>query len=424
MSVPYTLATATSSIPLSQLDSNFATAITLGGTNMYLGNTTTTVTGLTLTGSTFTGNVTTSNAVITGGSIDGTTVGATTASTGAFTTLSASSTVSGTGFSTYLASPPAIGGTTAAAGSFTTLSASSTTTLSGGTANGVAYLNGSKVLTTGSALTFDGTNLSLSSGNIFVPTTSGVFFSSPGTFVNGVYGVGTNNVAFNANNAEQMRLTSTGLRLGTTSSLGVSDKLTVVGGNLAVQRTSGITTILGDNTQRGYVGTTSNTTLSFLTNSTEQMYLDSSGNLGLGVTPSAWSLGKAMQLGSSGDASILGYANNAYFQANAYYNSGWKYFATGANATQYIQTAGQHQWWNAGSGTAGNAISFTQALTLDNNGNLLLGVTLAASSATQTLAMSNATAPTSNISGGTLYVSSGALYFRGSSGTVTKIANA
>jgi hypothetical protein len=54
------------------------------------------------------------------------TVGATTANTGAFTTLSASSTVSGTGFSTYLASPPAIGGTSAAAGAFTTLAASST----------------------------------------------------------------------------------------------------------------------------------------------------------------------------------------------------------------------------------------------------------------------------------------------------------
>jgi hypothetical protein len=49
------------------------------------------------------------------------TVGATTPNTGAFTTLSASSTVSGTGFSTYLASPPAIGGTAAAAGTFTTL---------------------------------------------------------------------------------------------------------------------------------------------------------------------------------------------------------------------------------------------------------------------------------------------------------------
>jgi hypothetical protein len=44
-------------------------------------------------------------------------------STGSFTTLSASSTVSGTGFSSYLAAPPAIGGTTPAAGSFTTLSA-------------------------------------------------------------------------------------------------------------------------------------------------------------------------------------------------------------------------------------------------------------------------------------------------------------
>jgi len=46
MSVPYTFATATSSIPLSQLDSNFATAITLGSTNLYLGNTTTSIAGL------------------------------------------------------------------------------------------------------------------------------------------------------------------------------------------------------------------------------------------------------------------------------------------------------------------------------------------------------------------------------------------
>ena len=58
-------------------------------------------------------------------------IGASTASTGAFTTLSASSTVSGTGFSTYLASPPAIGGTTPAAGSFTTLSASGNFTANG-----------------------------------------------------------------------------------------------------------------------------------------------------------------------------------------------------------------------------------------------------------------------------------------------------
>lgn len=58
-------------------------------------------------------------------------IGNTTAAAGSFTTLSASSTVSGTGFSTYLATPPAIGGTTAAAGSFTTLSASSAVSGSG-----------------------------------------------------------------------------------------------------------------------------------------------------------------------------------------------------------------------------------------------------------------------------------------------------
>ncbi len=53
-------------------------------------------------------------------------IGGTAANTGAFTNLSSSGTVSGTGFSNYLASPPAIGGTTAAAGSFTNLSSSGT----------------------------------------------------------------------------------------------------------------------------------------------------------------------------------------------------------------------------------------------------------------------------------------------------------
>ena len=49
---------------------------------------------------------------------------------GAFTTLSASSTVSGVGFSNYLASPPAIGGTTASTGRFTTLTATADSTFS------------------------------------------------------------------------------------------------------------------------------------------------------------------------------------------------------------------------------------------------------------------------------------------------------
>jgi len=69
------------------------------------------------------------------------TVGAATANTGAFTTLSASSTVSGTGFSTYLASPPAIGGTAAAAGTFTTLTNTGTAYLGGASSNQSLQVN-------------------------------------------------------------------------------------------------------------------------------------------------------------------------------------------------------------------------------------------------------------------------------------------
>ena len=48
MAVPYTFASATSAIPLSQLDSNFATTITLGNTAIQLGNTVTTLNNMTM----------------------------------------------------------------------------------------------------------------------------------------------------------------------------------------------------------------------------------------------------------------------------------------------------------------------------------------------------------------------------------------
>ena len=103
--------------------------------------------------------------------------------------------------------------------------------------------------------------------------------------------------------------------------------------------------------------------------------VDSSGNLGLGVTPSAWYGGKHFQftygaVGSSAD----GYPqllNNGYeYAANAY-----KYITTGLGASMYIQQFGSHAWYNAASGTAGNAISFTQAMTLTSSGNLLVNTT-------------------------------------------------
>jgi hypothetical protein len=104
------------------------------------------------------------------------------------------------------------------------------------------------------------------------------------------------------------------------------------------------------------------------------MTLDTSGNLGIGVTPSAWSQGKAMELLNPGYGIWNGSGSPAsmYMLANAYYNSGFKYGGTG-QASHYYQYQGQHIWSTATSGTAGNAITFTQAMTLDSSGNLGIG---------------------------------------------------
>jgi hypothetical protein len=102
-------------------------------------------------------------------------------------------------------------------------------------------------------------------------------------------------------------------------------------------------------------------------------------NLGLGVTPSAWnSSSKVVQIGSSGTASlenwngsVLSLYQNAYRDSTA----GQKYLTT-APATWYYQYNGTHVWNNAASGTAGNAITFTQAMTLEADGDWVLGGTV------------------------------------------------
>jgi hypothetical protein len=107
----------------------------------------------------------------------------------------------------------------------------------------------------------------------------------------------------------------------------------------------------------------------------ERLHLTSAGNLGLGVTPSAWATLRGLQ---NGRANLVGYANNAegaWFTNNAFYDgSGWKYQVT-AQATLNQQLSGVHAWFNAPSGTAGNAITWTQAMTLTAAGNLGLGTT-------------------------------------------------
>ena len=101
------------------------------------------------------------------------------------------------------------------------------------------------------------------------------------------------------------------------------------------------------------------------------------GNLGLGVTPSAWSvLSPAFEIGTGGSfISAQGGTSAIYIGTNTFFNgTNWIYKNNGF-ATYSIQNSGAHQWFTAPSGTAGNAITFTQAMTLTAAGRLLLGTT-------------------------------------------------
>lgn len=83
MPVPNNFANATTSIPLSQLDNNFATPITIGNTAVQLGNTVTTLNNMTLANVTISSvatginNLTLTNVTISSGTINANVIAAT-----------------------------------------------------------------------------------------------------------------------------------------------------------------------------------------------------------------------------------------------------------------------------------------------------------------------------------------------------------
>jgi hypothetical protein len=103
--------------------------------------------------------------------------------------------------------------------------------------------------------------------------------------------------------------------------------------------------------------------------------IDASQNVGLGATPAAWVGATGFQVRNTAIEGRSGLPSYGTFSANGYTDSGtWKYISTDF-ASRYTQFQSQHLWYTAPSGTAGNAITFTQAMTLDASGNLGIGTT-------------------------------------------------
>jgi len=107
--------------------------------------------------------------------------------------------------------------------------------------------------------------------------------------------------------------------------------------------------------------------LEFVSGGAPRMVIDSSGNVGIGVTPSAWSSGGKLEAVAFGTA-------NQYsdFVSNAYYNSGWKYKTTGG-ATNIERNASSIMFKTAASGSAGAALTFTERMRIDSSGRVGVG---------------------------------------------------
>jgi hypothetical protein len=112
-------------------------------------------------------------------------------------------------------------------------------------------------------------------------------------------------------------------------------------------------------------------TVAFAEGGAESMRLDSSGNLGLGVVPSAWSTGTALQVRR---ASFYTFANDSLEISlnGAVIGGAWQRIATDF-ATKYGQDTGRHTWYTAANSSAGSAITWTQQFAINNSGAIGVG---------------------------------------------------
>jgi hypothetical protein len=205
----------------------------------------------------------------------------------------------------------------------------------------VAYLTGSKVLTTGSALTFDGTVLSVTgtssatlklNGRASDNASSANFYDNTGATRYGfvyfdpstggqIATTNANPLAFLINSSEQMRLTSTGLGIGTSSP---DANLTVNGAASFAAGSAAAPSIARAGDLNTGIFFPAADTIAFAEGGVESARIDSSGNLLVGATSSANNSDDGIKLvaGTDPRISVVGAATTNAFSTYELYSTG------------------------------------------------------------------------------------------------------
>ena len=382
---------------------------------------------------------------INGGTIDGTAIGGSTAATGAFTTLSASTSASFSGAGLPYAANSlmlrnngtgdsqlwALGPNTSTNGTMTFVTAdsdgSATATVATLTSTGLnSTAIGTTTPSTGAFTTVSATGqIESKSGTsadrtklYSVGTKSTIQFGSPAETITAWQydrSTGFLNLLTGTEAAPSTVLSSfstIGLGVGTASP---ASKLHISGdANTRLQidatTTQGIFfTKAGADNGTFRVDTDGN--FEFYTKTVSQaMVLTAAGNVGIGTTS------PAVKLEVRGSGQILRVSDGTT-GASIYSASGLFGFNNQTGEDGMFGSTASHYLYFATNGS--------ERMRIDSSGNLLVGTTSVGTSAAKVIAIANGTAPSSSPAGmGQLYVESGALKYRGSSGTVTTIANA